>query len=73
MSQAAPICMSCRWFDRKADDLSCTAFPDGIPDAIIENRVDHRQPIEGDHGIQFEQGEGLEPLNEIVIATIEGR
>lgn len=72
MSQAAPICMSCKHFDRAADDLSCAAFPDGIPDAIIENRLDHRQPIDGDNGIQFEQGEGLEPLNDIVLELLGG-
>ena len=34
--------------------LTCDAFPQRIPDAILESKVDHRQPVEGDHGIQFE-------------------
>jgi hypothetical protein len=32
----------------------CDAFPDGIPAAIIGNEADHRQSVEGDHGIHFE-------------------
>jgi hypothetical protein len=32
----------------------CNAYPDGIPEAIWWNRVDHRQPQPGDHGIGWE-------------------
>jgi hypothetical protein len=31
----------------------CEAFPGGIPDEVYANRLDHRQPIEGDHGVRF--------------------
>ncbi len=31
----------------------CAAFPTGIPDRIFTNQVDHRQPVEGDHGLQW--------------------
>ena len=31
----------------------CAAFPTGIPDRIFHNEVDHRQPFEGDHGLQW--------------------
>lgn len=31
----------------------CAAFPAGIPDAIYNNEVDHRQPVDGDHGLQW--------------------
>lgn len=31
----------------------CEAFPEGIPDEVYENTVDHRQPVAGDHGIRW--------------------
>ena len=34
-------------------ELACDAYPDGIPDAIIDNEVDHRQPHDGDGGLTF--------------------
>ena len=40
------------------DPLTCDAFPAGIPDEIYDNEQDHREPIEGDHGIQFEAKAG---------------
>jgi hypothetical protein len=53
MTHQAPTCMFCRHFDRDAERLTCRAFPDGIPDAILEGEVDHRRPVAGDGGIQF--------------------
>lgn len=31
----------------------CAAFPTGIPDVVYRNGLDHRQPIDGDHGIRW--------------------
>jgi hypothetical protein len=57
---AMPICGNCQHLARQPGSRKavvpwrCTAFPDGIPEAILHSEVDHRQPFEGDHGIQFE-------------------
>jgi len=51
-----PICMTC---SHHRGDMShggeCDAFPAGIPQGILRNEVDHRRPIDGDEGIQWEQ------------------
>ncbi|HEX7160541.1 MAG TPA: hypothetical protein VF223_04800 [Trebonia sp.] len=39
---------------------TCDAFPAGIPEAILDDEVDHRQPVDGDRGIQFEAKAGDE-------------
>lgn len=36
----------------------CAAFPSGIPDDIWQNRVDHRRPHEGDHGLRWTSRDG---------------
>jgi hypothetical protein len=38
---------------RAVDGPFCAAFPGGIPADIWENRFDHRQPHEGDRGLQW--------------------
>jgi hypothetical protein len=44
-------CVSCvyKWSDRPG----CAAFPDAIPDAILLNKHDHRQPYPGDGGVRY--------------------
>ncbi len=56
------ICIWCKHFDRTVDAIApvCTAFPTGIPAAIITNATDHRQPVAGDNGIQYEPDPNLE-------------
>ena len=44
-------CMGCRHL---LDIGICTAYPDGIPLAILINTHDHREPYPGDGGIRFE-------------------
>jgi hypothetical protein len=31
----------------------CIAFPDAIPVKVYDNVLDHREPVEGDHGIRW--------------------
>lgn len=52
-----PQCFDCKNFIKKYDNdkYVCKAFPDGIPDDVLMNRVDHSAPIENDNGIHFEQ------------------
>lgn len=50
---STPICNQCKHF--KLSNVSCTAYPGGIPDQILENLIDHRKPFIGDNGIQFEK------------------
>ena len=47
-------CDVCR---HRGEGETCAAFPKGIPDVILGNEHDHREPYEGDHGIQFEATE----------------
>ena len=54
-------CYICKHFTGKITgkaELGCKAFPNGIPEAIRSGKRKHTQPIEGDHGIQFEPVEG---------------
>jgi hypothetical protein len=36
------------------DKPVCAAFPEGIPDGVFAGVVDHREPVDGDHGIRWE-------------------
>jgi hypothetical protein len=55
---------ACSYCINKNQDTTCKAFPDGIPDDILMRKNDHLEPIEGDHGIQFESRENLGDLPE---------
>lgn len=47
-----PQCHQCAHWHH---DLTCAAFPEGIPLGILFNTIDHQFPFEGDHGIMFEK------------------
>jgi len=36
------------------DGPFCAAFPTGIGDRVFRNGADHRQPVDGDHGVRWE-------------------
>lgn len=48
----APMCIGCKHF--RNEGFTCDAFPDGIPEDILQSRIDHRKPYLNDNGIQFE-------------------
>ncbi len=53
-----PICYSCAHLAGQGAGMTCTAFPEGIPDEILNSEADHRLPYPGDNGITFEQTPG---------------
>ena len=49
-------CMSCEHFMGPTEGgLMCLAYIFGITDEILTGKVDHRQPYEGDHGVQWQE------------------
>jgi hypothetical protein len=47
-------CQTCK-HRSTVSPLFCVAFPDGIPTNILMGEVDHKAPVKGDHGIQYEK------------------
>ena len=42
---------ACVYCKHKQRGAVCAAFPDGIPDEILDMENDHSEPFEGDGGI----------------------
>lgn len=57
-----PQCVDCQHLNRDQSPPTCSAFPDGIPNKILNNEVDHREPVKGDQGIQFVALAGRESI-----------
>jgi hypothetical protein len=51
----APICLQCKHYIKDPHRLICDAFPNQIPDDIVDSIFIHTEPYLGDHGIQFEE------------------
>ena len=47
-------CITCKNVDLNGAPPTCKAYPDGIPDAILLSKHDHRKPYPGDNGIRYE-------------------
>lgn len=64
MTADPPICYNCKNRTPKqgVGAFFCSAFPAGIPDAIINNVADHREPFEGDRGILYDPIDPSEPM-----------
>jgi len=65
MTTMFPQCLVCTHFRR---DYTCDAFPAEIPEAILLNDLDHREPIDGDNDIQWamRQAGDVHPLAALV-------
>ena len=53
-------CPNCKHLNPDMTNLTCRAFPDGIPVAILEGRFDHTIEWPGDRGIRFDAREIVE-------------
>lgn len=48
------IVTACARCVRRHDDgVTCDAFPEAIPEQILDGELDHKKPFPGDHGLQF--------------------
>lgn len=50
-------CFECKRYNEakaaKKQVFTCEAYPNGIPDKLLFNRVKHTKPFKGDGGLQF--------------------
>lgn len=47
-----PACGTCKW--KHSGSATCTAFPNGIPDFILDGENQHLKPVPGNQGIQYQ-------------------
>ena len=45
-------CLRCKRL--KQDFITCSAFPEGIPEEIITGKFDHQKPFGGDGGKRYQ-------------------
>ncbi len=55
------------------DGYTCEAFPEGVPKRILLNRVDHREPVEGDNNLQWRPREFGDKHPLVVVSDPLGR
>lgn len=56
-------CCYCLHRDTSGKITQCPAYPDGVPQTILDNALDHRNPIARDNGIRFEPKPGVAELD----------
>ena len=56
MTRQASQCSSCRHLSQPdgTPRAKCAAFPRGVPVAVLNNELDHRELVYGDKGIRWE-------------------
>lgn len=54
-------CLDCQHFKGKDEEerFICEAFPNGIPEDVFWNKIDHTENTEGDNGIKYQEREGF--------------
>ena len=61
-------CAFCVHFNENdSENITCAAYPEGIPEDIVLGTNDHRAPVKGDHGLQFSPLPGFEHLRERLV------
>ncbi len=48
-------CMDCQnYIGKENEKFCCKAFPKGIPEDVLWNKINHEDYIDGDNGYKFE-------------------
>ena len=48
-------CKNCQNLNMATDELTCTAFPNGIPKEILIGEFDHTKEYKNDNNIRFKK------------------
>ena len=66
MLEISVRCMECSHWE---GNIICKAFPDGIPEEILNGKHDHAEPHKEDGGIQFESILNISPRMKLFPGT----
>jgi len=48
------VIVQCKTCAHYRNRCRCSAFPSGIPSDILDNKQDHRDRVDGDHGVRWQ-------------------